>query len=405
MALTVTLVQNSAIPRPATANRTSTVGEPSLSNAGNNVFFTGNWYAAQSTNHGAAWSHVDPFSIFPPVDDGFCCDQTTIFAPSHNITIWLLQYQKKNGTNTLRLAVRSTGGAWHFWDFRPTTVNPAWTDLWFDYNSAALSNNFLYVTSNVFDFSQPKNKWKRAVVLRFRLADLAAGAGLPFNTFTTTSNGSLRCTLGARDVMYFGSQNSLSEIRLFTWPESSTSVTQRSIAVAPWSDGGYTAVCPDGHEWLTRTDGRITAAWLAGGEIGFAWSAAARSQRPFPYVRVVRINEATKAVVGQPDIWNPNTAWVYPDACPNDNGVVGITLFRGGGPNFPSHVVGVLDGATWKLALTRNGTNAPSDTKWGDYLTCRRHSPDGTSWIAAGYTLQGGSDRTNIEPRFVHFRV
>ncbi len=57
----------------------------------------------------------------------------------------------------------------------------------------------------------------------------------------------------------------------------------------------------------------------------------------------------------------------------------------------------------WRLRVTRNGTDGPSDNKWGDYLTCRRHSPQLHTWVAAGYTLQGGGARTNIEPRYVHF--
>lgn len=401
---TVTLVQNTAIPRTATAGSTSTVGEPSLSNAGNDIFFTGNWYAAQSSNHGAAWSYVNPFSVLPPVDGGFCCDQTSIYAPSVNLTVWLLQYVKQNGTNTLRVAVRTAGGTWKWWDFRPTTVNSGWTNEWFDYNSAALSNNFLYVTSNVFDSTT--DVWRRAVVLRFRLSDLAAGGQLPFRAFSTTSNGSLRCTLGATATMYFGSHSSQSTIRVFSWPETTTTVTTSTVSVAAWSGAQpYSAPCPGNREWLTRTDGRLTAAWAAGGEIGFAWTANKRQNRPYPYVRVVRISQSAMTVVAQPDIWNAQFAWVYPDTCPNADDIVGITLFRGGGTNFPSHVVGVLDAGVWRLVVTRKGTHAPKDRKWGDYLTCRTHAPDRKSWIAAGYTLQGGDDRNSIEPRFVQFRV
>src|SRR5207244_2692192 len=55
------------------------------------------------------------------------------------------------------------------------------------------------------------------------------------------------------------------------------------------------------------------------------------------------------------------------------------------------------------LQTTRTGTNGPSDEKWGDYLTCRRHSPDGLTWIATGFTLQGGGSRSDVEPRVVHF--
>ena len=94
-------------------------------------------------------------------------------------------------------------------------------------------------------------------------AGRSPGAGsLPFQSFSTTQNGSLRCTLGARSVMYFGSHNSSSQIRLFSWPESSGSVTTQNINVSAWSQSSpYSAKCPDNNEWLSRTDGRITAAW------------------------------------------------------------------------------------------------------------------------------------------------
>jgi hypothetical protein len=396
----VTILQNTPIPTSATALATSTVGEPSLGNSGDEVFFTGNWYAAGSSNHGGAWMRVDPFHALPPVDGGFCCDQTVIYDPSRDIFVWLLQYILKDGTNTLRVAVRSFPNAWHWWDLRPTTLNASWTDQWLDYNSAALSNNFLYVTSNMFNTA---DQWQRAVVVRLPLDTLQTGAALKFDLFSTTENGSLRCTLGAKEIMYFGSHRSQSQIRVFTWPESSKTVTKKDVNIAPWNAGSYSAPTPGGGDWLTRTDGRVTAAWFANGVIGFAWTANRGNNRPFPYVRAVQINAATKAVVSQPDLWNAGFAYAYPDVCPNDAGLPGLSAFRGGGPYYPSHIVGILNGATWDLAQTSAGTHAPSDQKWGDYVTCRRHSPDGTSWIAAGYTLQGGGERSNIVPRFVRF--
>lgn len=400
---TITVLQNLAIPSTAAVQR-STVGEPSLANAGNNIFFSGNWYAAQSADHGATWSHVNPFNTLPPVDGGFCCDQTCIYVPQVNLTVWILQYVKSATSNVMRIAVRAPGGNWRFWNIRPTNVNATWTNQWFDYNSAALSDNFLYITNNVFTTNT--GQWTRAVVLRIRLTDLLSANPLPFQSFSTTSNGSLRCTLGARNVMYFGSHNSSSQIRLFTWPESSGSVTTQNINVSAWSQASpYSAKCPDNREWLSRTDGRITAAWTGAGEIGFAWTSNKTASRPKPFVRVVRINESTKALIAQPDLWNPDFAFAYPDVCPNLNGVPGITLFLGGGTKFPSHLIGILDAGTWRLVTAKSGTHGPSDSKWGDYLTCRRHSTDNASWIAAGYTLQGGADRSNIQPRFVHFRI
>jgi hypothetical protein len=400
------IFRNVALPSTATTGQTSTVDEPSLGNDGTQIFYTGNWYAARSLNNAATWTYVNPFTTLPAADGGFCCDQTVIYDPSRDLTIWLLQYVKRNNTNTLRIAVkRGAGGAVYdyFYDLKPGNVNSAWAAEWFDYNSAALSNNFLYVTTNSFDGAT--NQFRRSVVFRISLDLLAAGSAMSYNHFSTTANGSLRCTLGAREIMYFGSHNGGASIRLFTWPESSTSITTNDIAVTPWVGGVYSAPGPDGNNWLIRTDGRITGAWLSRGIAGFAWTANRQAGRPFPYARIVRINTVTKAVVDQPDIWSGTFAYAYPDFCANDAGDVGLTLFRGGGPIFPSHVVGVRNEATnaWQLADSRAGTNGPADTKWGDYLTCRRHSPDGFTFIASGYTLQGGSDRSKIEPRYVHF--
>ena len=71
----------------------------------------------------------------------------------------------------------------------------------------------------------------------------------------------------------------------------------------------------------------------------------------------------------------------------------------------PGHVVGARDDGTgsWTTAYSRLGSHSPNAAKWGDYLTCRAHAPSNDTWIAAGYTLEGGEDRTNIVPRFVYF--
>ena len=402
------LFQNIGLSDADTGGQTSTVGEPSLANNGQQIFMTGNWYATRSLDNGASWDFVSPFNFLPPVDGGFCCDQTVIYDPSRDLTCWLLQYIQDNNTNTLRVAVKQGAtlgnNDWYWWDFRPETVNSQWTNQWFDYNHAALSNNYLYVASNVF--STTTDQWTRSVVLRLPLDSLANQTALNYNYFESTSNFSLRCTLGAKEVMYFGSHNTNSKIRVFSWSEIDNRVSQRDVDISPWNEGNYTAPGPDSRNWLTRTDSRITGAWVANGAIGFMWSVnRLDGSRPFPYVRVVRLNEQSKSVIDEPDIWNPNYAFAYPDACPNDRGHLGITLFRGGGNEYPSHIVGLWDDLanSWNLAVARQGTHGPGDGKWGDYLTCRRHSPDGLTWVAAGYTLQGGSSRNEIEPRIVHF--
>ena len=70
----ITLIDNLPLNDVATDDSTSTVGEPSVGFVDGNAFVTGNWYASRSTDGGANWTHVDPFTTLPAAAGGFCCD-------------------------------------------------------------------------------------------------------------------------------------------------------------------------------------------------------------------------------------------------------------------------------------------------------------------------------------------
>jgi hypothetical protein len=144
---------------------------------------------------------------------------------------------------------------------------------------------------------------------------------------------------------------------------------------------------------------------VSGSRAGFLWTAAARTGRPMPYVKGALVDTTTRALVEEPEIWNQASAFAYPAACPNASGVLGVSLFFGGGSRHPSHVVGFRDGAEWRLVITRTGTNGPLNGAWGDYLSCRRFAPGSSEWVASGFTLQGGTNRQNVEPQYVHFGI
>ncbi len=401
------LYRNIGLNDSATGLQTSTVGEPSLANNGKQIYYTGNWYATKSLDNGASWQYVSPFSTLPAAAAGFCCDQVAHYDTSRDIFVWLLQYiSDGNGENVVRIAIKQgatlNNNAWYWWDFAPKSLNSAWTGQWFDYPDMALSDDHLWATFNVFTKA---GQWQRAVVFKFPLDGLATPAAFGYSWWSTTDYGSLRLTQGASDNMYFASHKSTSTLRLFRWADDGTTVSGWDVGVSTWSTGSYVSTAPDGHNWLGRTDPRITGAWRADGALGFMWTARERGGRPNPHVRVVRIDEATKKRIDEPDIWSRTSAYAYPSACPNDRGDVGISLFYGGGRYYPSHVVGISDDftPTWSLVFTRTGGDAPDDGKWGDYTQCRRHTPDGLTWIGSGFTLQGGSARQNVEPRYVHF--
>ncbi len=396
-----------------TANQVSTIGECSIANTGQQILLTGNWFASKSLNNGKTWSYINPFTNFPAADDGFCCDQTVLHDKASNLTFWLLQYDKKNSNNnTLRLAVKKgatlNDNQWDLWDFTPLSINPAWKNQWLDYNHAAVSGKFLYVCTNVFDTN---DVFTRCVVLRIPLKSLQTGKNFTFDYFDTKTDFSLRCVQGATDIMYFAAHSGVTgnnRIRLFSWPENTINVSKKDITITPWSGGNYKAICPDGTNWLGRADYRITGAWLSNGVLGFMWAVNKRgAKRPFPHVRVVRINAANFTLLDEPDIWSPDYAFGYPDAFPDSNGNVGITLFLGGGAKNPAHTVGAFNNTTakWHLKVARQGTNGPGDNTWGDYITVRPLAPDNKNWIAAGYTLQGGKTEEKVEVHAVQFKV
>lgn len=403
----VSILSNISLGDGPTSNDTSTVGEPTAAVAGNHMFVTGNWYASQTTDGGANWKHVDPFTALPAAAGGFCCDQVVLFDARRRLWIWILQYTRLNGANVFRLAAVHDAdfgnpGAWYWWDVGPTTLDRTWTKLWFDYPDAALSADNLLVTFNVFD-NTGNGQWKRAAVMRFPLATIDNQGTLAFDFWSTTKNGSLRLTQGAGRTMYFASHNSAKQVRLFSWVDGQNSVNWWDIDVAA-SSGVISSNAPNNVDWLARADRRITGAALGNGSITLMWTAGTKSNRPHAYCRVVQIGETSKKVTAQPDIWSAARAWAYPAVSTNDTGVVGFTAFYGGEGRHPGHVVGVRENnATWSAIYSKLGSNSPNDPKWGDYLSCRRHTPSPATWVASGYTLEGGGARTDILPRLVRF--
>jgi hypothetical protein len=397
----VTIHRNIGLDDLATSTQTSSVDEPTVAAAGRQVFVTGNWFASRSGTSGGSWTPVDPFTALPSAAGGFCCDQVALYDPGRRIWIWILQYIEQGGSNVFRVAVaKSSAGPWAWWDFAPTMLDPQWTNMWFDYPDAALSANQLYITFNAFNTA---GNWLRAFAFKLPLADLAALGNLGFQWWTTTGHGSLRLTRGATTSMHFASHNGGRMLRVFRWPDGAGNITSFDVMTSPWSAGPYNAQGPGGNNWLARADSRITGAWLSGTQAGFMWMASPRTGRPRPYVKVVVVDVQTRAIVSEPDIWSQVGTWGYPAAAASSTGDVGISVFYGTSQRHPAHVVGSRKGNAWDMAITASSTHGPNPPVWGDYLWCARHPARAGSWAASGYTLQGGTGRANIEPRYVYF--
>ncbi len=405
--LGVSVVQNRALSDGETNNSTSNVCEPSLAVRGQEILYTGNWFAAFSRNGGATFSYRNPETTFPTIPNRpFCCDQVALYVPSHDLMVWFLQHGKDTTGNTVRLAVAKgadiAAERWRFYDFTPQSVGN-WTGEWFDYPDLAYSNQHLFVTTNSFTLA---DAFARSVAMRIPLNELANYAALNYRHFNRTDVGSLRPTQGTGNTMYIGTHANTASIRMYAWADGSNDIQTKNFAVQSWVRGGASAPCPDGRDWLGSVDGRITAAWSAGDTQGFAWTSAQGGNFPFPHVRVAVLNFGAGTVTSQPHIWNQAFAFAYPGAAANPAGRVGMCLSYGGGATlFPNPAVGVQNGATWSLAATGTGTHGPDRNRWGDYQTVRLNGQNTNRFAAAEFSLSGGPARTDIVARLVQFEA
>lgn len=408
--------RNSSLKNFLPSGAARVVDEPSVSNDGDAVFFTGNHFAALSLDSGLTFSYVSPYTTFPASDGGFCCDQSTIYDPSADITVWVLMYyHNTSGNNIQRLAVshgraRLAAGSWHYWDFSAQTLGLPSGDF-LDYPQLSLGSNFLYLTSNAYNSFT--GSYVTPTLLRFPLSVLAIGGTLSFDYYQPPVVHTVTPVSGATTTMYFASHLTTSSLRIFSWPEGSTSVTWSDVGHSTYvsmASGAGTCPSPDGFDMCRRDDSRVKTGWLSAGILGFMWDArqgtGGLGSFPYPYVHVVRISISPVSLIDQPIIWSSTTAYVYPNVAVDGVGNLGLTVAFGGGSYFPSSAVAVQDDLSpgaWQFVLTRTGTNGPSANVWGDYLTSRPASGGGNTWLAATYTLQSGSTASAIEPRLVWF--
>lgn len=401
---TVTLVKNVQINDVGTKDTASHVCEPSAAINGKIVFYTGNWFAALSTDGGTTFKYVDPFTTFPnPTGMTFCCDQVVQYIKSIDTFVWLLQYGRdSSGKNLQRIAYATTArvktGSWRFFDITPASLGLG-TGIWLDFPDLAVGTNMLYMTSNAFAGSS----WTASAVARIKLSSFTSGT-LSASRSISKTGPSLRVAQNCGTTAYFVAHNSTSALRVFSWKETSATPTSKDVSVASWSRTGYSSVTPDGHDWLQRADGRHTGATLAGNELWFSWGSAKGgvNNRPNPFVQIARINTANMTLIENINLWDPNSAIFYAGLATNANDEVGASYVIGGGTRFPTHVVGILTG-TRRQVTTFTSTRGPNDNKFGDYLTVRRSYPNQKLFCATGYSLQSGAGNTDATPNLTIF--
>jgi hypothetical protein len=406
--LALTIDRDTVIPASGIAGGYSFVSntqEPSTGAHGNIIFQTGNWYASRSFDNGATWSSLDPFSIF---GFGFCCDQVTLYEPVRDRQFWLLQYSD-------HLTLVSSGGSdldnWcGFNIFAGAIGEPSTTEL--DYNDVAVSNNYIYFTTNYF----PVAATPGSAIVRFNTDDLAAcpsSISYDYLALGADTGGFMwKPVQGAQDTMYWGTDGGPGPIgasfRLYGWPEiGGISFTDYTIDPFVYftRSSGQNCASADGvvTNWCQFSDSRTLGGYRANGVIGFSFNAKQDDVHPFPYTRRVYINEVDLSYLRSDDLWATNAALLLLSLAPNGSGDVGGSFAWGGGTDadhfYPGGGALIEDALTptppWETALflTGGGNTCTSGgiPRWGDYLTARGYSSDPTRWVATSYAIQGGN--------------
>jgi hypothetical protein len=408
----LTLFLNTELTGPAQNQTAGNVGEPSTAINGNVVFYTGNWYAAFSSDGGKTFRYLDPNNMAQPGDGDavtFCCDQVVNYISSIDTFVWLLQYGPTTGDNIQRLAFAKTAdvvaGKWRIFDITPAALEVRGAFL--DFPDLAVGSNFLYMTTNIF----PQGNTAGSAVVRIPLASI--GSGNPTaEKFVSMNLQSFRVVQNCADVAYFAAHKDTSTLTVYSWPENQAQPTPKDVEVARWigGTGGFFSRLPDGRRWLDRADPRITGATMAGNDLWFAWGVDANSNhRPQPFVQIARIDSTDFTKVDNINLFDSDSAICYAGLSTNAANEVGVSYMIGGAKP-PTHVVGILTNSQKHIEAGPGDRGPLPDTQtgageWGDFLTCRPVFPDRKLFAAGGYSLKGTVDGNNQDatPRFVVF--
>lgn len=465
------------------------------------AMFSVNTFVAVSNDFGKTFTNVgltgitDPAipgrtDFFPQDDGGLCCDQVLIFIPGRNIYVWLLQYWSPSivlngvtttGQNRLRIAWATPQAAsadflhaWTWVDLTAATLGLTTPTDWMDYPDLAFSNNFLYVGVD-HGFVNSKNQQKvftgRHIFARLSLDDMVdtskSSVGGQFMEPARSGVWQNHIVHSSPDSMFWTALPDTSTLVVFSWPDSSNSAASHDIRVSMWCNTDYSAVAPDNISWnaapanalgAARTDPFILCPPQGCGDtptrfLYFAWSAGRNDlacrlgglfggggllpDRPFPYVRVEKVDLDRFALVSELDIWNPDFAFATPGLVSRPGSgrdEVAISLAVGGGGNFGDNAVGFLgdfvvyvttDSDATQAVFNRdskgNIINDPSGNptfvvRYGDYFHVRNsigpptQFGQGVGYSTLGYAVKAvtsgqncATGGCNVIPHYVQF--
>lgn len=401
--------------RPTGANTSNNSSvEPSCAIVRDTVWQTGNWYAALSKDSGQTFSYVSPYTFFPAVDGGYCCDQRTEYVRSHDLVVWYMQnsFSATTGVGSIRVAVAygrdrarsAVANDWTRYVFDPTEFGFP-TGHWFDFPDVSSDDTWFYWTTNVFRRNaNGTNTFISALCVRMELADMQAGTAVTFSSFrgdgaNNGGGGSWRLANGGDgSAMFWGDTINTTTMRIWKWDAGGVSFVDRGIA--SFTSTTSSCVGPDGRDWLGNANGRIRGAWGQSSEIGFLWSSNAQAGRPNPYLRIARFRTSDRTLIIEDDVWSNTLCFAHGAADANSQGDVGIVVAIGSATAYVHTSATIVDsyqpwGTGFTFTSMGSGSAGPDSNSWGDYYDVQRNWLDQRTFVGTGHTMTSSTASTS----------
>ncbi len=386
----------------------SSINEPSIGQAGKFAFYTHNWYAHRSTDGGQTWTGIDPFVGFPD----FCCDQEAVYSTGRNVLIWeRMGLVPDGGTQNVIKLGASTNGGGSFCSFDITPAQIGETNAWHDYPHVAVTNRYLWMTTNLFDLT---DTWIKSVVMRFPLSVLSICGSLSYTTWSTNAVFTITPAQGALYTQYFVSHLDTNTERIFYVHQGSGSLLFTDTDIPAWTPTPRgSAHCPiqgGGSNPCARTDDRVSSVFVRRlngqyWQLWEFWNVAEGGGFPLPYVNAATFGTSLN-YIARPNLWSAGTAYAYASGAENERGDVGLNVSSFTSNAYPSQVVGLDDDfngspPSWEIYTVNTSTGDAGGDFWGDYSRVRSFQPSGNVWVAPGYTSTGVNGFA--VPRYVVF--
>jgi hypothetical protein len=376
------------------------------------VIDTNNTYVLFSVDNGQTFQRVDPTTVFPTADGGLCCDQVVIYDPNTDLFFWILQYNATSaGNNRERIAYAhpaaliSNFHLWSYFDLTNATFN---SKAWLDYPDIAVTNQFLYMST---DGTDKNGRNGGRIVARLLLSDITGGGNsvgggyLSPNEDTDQANAfAARLTQQSSDGMYWAGHTDTSHLEIFHWPDSSGQVTTHKTSINTYCNSDFTTLAPDGVQWLDNTRSAGTGGIVAAtrkpgtdglhGQVWFGWEAArddssCKKNRPQPYVDIAQIDDTTLDSVGEYDIWNTSYAFGYPSFDTSPSGEIGVAVSFGGPGNYGTSTFGYLgDYVVYYTEASDVTLNLMPGTRYGDMFAVRQSGTRGVDFSTESYVWE-----------------